>query len=107
MNMRRFVLPWETDARTLFAAAHGFSSKKLPALRGARLDLLVETVVRSNGGKIDIFSGRGRGSIFMGQGTIRRLEVIGPGFCPGVTFDISLKTHSKERVEDEPEALGW
>jgi anti-anti-sigma regulatory factor len=104
----RFVEPGLNDAQTIVRALqHGFSSKSKPARRGAGLDLLIETVVRTNRGKVDIFSGGGHVAAFRDGDTVRLSAVPGAGFCPGVTFDISLRTDTIEIIDDQPEALEW
>ena len=102
------VAPHLDDSTAIVRALqHGFSSKKVPTKRGAGLDYLIETIIRTNGGRIDVFSGGGHVAAYRHQGTVQLTPVQGLGFCPGVTFDISLRTDTIERIEDKPEALEW
>ena len=104
----RTVAPQLKDAEAIIRAAQpGFSSKPKPRRRGAGLDFLIETVVRTNGGRVSVFSGTGHVAFFMDQEQLRVSEIPGAGFCPGVTFDITLRTDTIERIDDEPEALEW
>jgi anti-sigma regulatory factor (Ser/Thr protein kinase) len=89
------------------ALQHGFSSKQTPPKRGAGLSYLIETIIRTNGGRVDVFSGGGHVAAFREKGAVQLTPVRGLGFCPGVTFDITLRTDTIERVEDQPEALEW
>jgi anti-sigma regulatory factor (Ser/Thr protein kinase)/anti-anti-sigma regulatory factor len=102
----RAVAPNLDDAEAILRALqHGFSSKATPPKRGAGLDYLIETIIRTNGGRIDVFSGGGHVAAYHDKGTVQLMPVPGFGFCPGATFDITLRTDTIERVEDQPEAL--
>jgi hypothetical protein len=104
----RQVCPGLTDVQAIEKAVQrGFTTKGVPTNRGEGLDFLLETVVKSNGGSVTIFS-LGGAVKFYRSGT----EVVGYGFsdlgfCPGTTIDIELRTDTIFDLDDEEEDLQW
>ncbi|WP_237354641.1 ATP-binding protein [Xanthobacter sp. YC-JY1] len=93
-----------TDVQAILKAVEpGFSSLSSPRNRGAGLDILLETAVRRNGGRVTIFS-QSSYVVFSQQGCHVHGGV---GFCPGTTIDICLRTDTIEQIEDGPEDLEW
>jgi anti-sigma regulatory factor (Ser/Thr protein kinase) len=95
------------DAAAIIRAVQdGFTTGSTPRNRGAGLDILLQTVVRKNGGQVIIYSG----DSMVRFSKLRDLVVPQAsivGFCPGTTIEIVLRTNTIEVLPEESEDLQW
>lgn len=104
----RQVHPNLSDNEAILKAAEvGFTTGSTPRNRGDGLDYLMQTAVASNGGTVTVFSLNGAVKFFRHGTSVRALPVRTSGFCPGTTFDISLRTDTIEHLGEEPEEFSW
>ena len=94
-------------AAIIQAVEEGFTTKSKPTNKGAGLDYLLRTVVLSNGGQVTIYS---QAAIVRFERSVTDIESYtfpNVGFCPGTTFEISLRTDTIEVLPEEREELRW
>lgn len=97
-----------TDNQAIAKAVEvDFSTRSTPRNRGIGLDFLLQTVVCMNGGEVTISSFNGMVRFSPWEGGYQIIPSQVPGFCPGTTIDIVLRTDTITFVDDEPEDLAW
>ena len=91
----------------LRAVTRGFTVKSTSGNFGYGLDDLLNYVVRVNGGQVAIVSLEGHVLFCKRGNSVEYRAFTNPGYCPGTTIDITVRTDSIETVEEEPEELKW
>ena len=89
------------------ACREGFTTNTTPRNRGAGLAVLINNVVRTNGGSVIIHSGQGIYSCTKAGTVVNRTPRTAPGFYPGTLVHISLNTQSFVADEVEEEDFEW
>jgi len=90
----------------LFATTEGVTTKSTLRNYGAGLCVLIDYVVKNNGGRIDIRSGFGWAQCYIDHGKVAK-NFNPSGFYPGTIFNITLRTDRIESLIDERESLEW
>ncbi|CAJ0781872.1 ATP-binding protein [Ralstonia chuxiongensis] len=106
-NVRKAVPELTDQAAIERACREGFTTNTTPRNRGAGLAVLINNVVRTNGGSVIIHSGRGIYSCKRTGATVNRTPRTAPGFYPGTLVHISLNTRSFVADEVEEEDFEW
>lgn len=100
-----------TDHEAIIQAVQiGFTTKSKPTNQGMGLNILIETIVGNNIGRVTIYS-LGGSVLFYNLGP-RSYGTIPAhyGFAPGTTFDIEIDTEAIKSLDDgmdEEEDLEW
>lgn len=106
-NVRK-TLPNLSDTEAIMhAVKEGFTTKSTPVNKGVGLDYLLQMVVAHNGGKVTIYSGEGIVRFARTRKGILSVPSASVGFCPGTTFDLTLRTGAIENLPEENEDLEW
>jgi hypothetical protein len=94
-------------AAIIKATENGFTTKTTSRNMGVGLNYLIQTVAENNGGKISIFSLRGAVKFCQISSGVKPIPLEQPGYCPGTTIDIELRTDRIKPSEGETEEFIW
>ena len=101
------LIPTLDDVGSIQKAVEaGFTTQSTKGNKGAGLDYLLSTLVRENGGRVEIFSRNGH-VLFYNVCNEVRSHAYRSGFCPGTTIDIGFRTDTIIEVHEEQEDLEW
>ncbi len=91
----------------LVATEEGFSTKEQPAYRGSGLDTLIQNIVGSNHGRVEIYSWNGEVFCVSKNGAVHKEGRQLSATYPGTLIELTLSTKSLMNAESISGAFSW